>query len=162
MIEDSPHVRAPVTWRSTVAAGKVGQPQPVSCQSTSRWRVSTAILVNSRNPVCCSSASSTNDAVLGVIFLSDIESLSVQYAHFTCVHRRWFRWFETGIRWLKGRLEKSQASEAVSAAVGWIKKRVDRKRRGASGKPVNVVPVLRPVTDCRLSDRLCPDQTGEW
>lgn len=31
--------------------------------------------------------------------------------------------------------------------------------RGASGKPVNVVPVLRPVTDCRLSDRLRPDQT---
>ena len=34
-----------------------------------------------------------------------------------------------------------------------------QQRRGASRKPVNVVPVLRPVTDCRLPDRLRPDQT---
>lgn len=90
---------------------------------------------------------------------SQISSLSLSNVHTSLA-------FTDGsmirIRWLKGRLEKSQASEAVSAAVGWIKKRVDRKRRRASGKPVNVVPVLRPVTDCRLSDRLCPDQTGEW
>lgn len=46
------------------------------------------------------------------------------------------------------------------ACEGLVKNRMARKRSGAAGKPVNVVPVLRPVTDCRLSDRLCPDQTA--
>lgn len=33
---DSPHVRAPATWRSIVTADIVDQPQPASCRSTSQ------------------------------------------------------------------------------------------------------------------------------
>lgn len=55
---------------------------------------------------------------------------------------------------------RERARSRVQGLWGSVKKRVGRKRRGASGKPVNVVPVLRPVTDCRLSDRLCPNQTA--
>lgn len=150
-----------MTWRSTVTAGKAGQPQPVSCRSTSS---------------CTQRFQRPRSAKLRV--LSEILSQSfrvsgrwtdtIRTSLARSIHRRSrsvrnFRthWFEK-----ERRLAETKSSgNRVPRPVGCGEKnreRVGNKqriRRGASGKPVNVVPVLRPVTDCRLSDRLRPDQT---
>lgn len=168
--ENSPHVRAPATWRSIVTADKVGQPQPVSCRSTSQVddasqrllsTTNRAILLASFAPLLLP-VSPTSSRFLLEAGRDNSLSLSVRAPLFLFLffHLR-ERFTRLGETWKEGRKEGKKVGRGCnSCPSGRVKKRSGSGNVGeCRGNRLNVVPVLRPVTDCRLSDRLCPDQT---